>query len=77
MMKCNSLLGQEGWLCHQTILPKATFERHGRGGHSGLTTPSALSQVALQRFLDAQPPLLSQEGNIRFAIRNIATKISN
>jgi hypothetical protein len=42
--------------------PKASFERHGRGGHSGLTTPSALSNVASQLFLDAQPPLLSQEG---------------
>src|SRR5205823_10215293 len=43
--------------------PKASFERHGRGGHSGLTTPSALSTVASQYFLDAQPPLLFQEGN--------------
>ena len=39
-----------------------TLERRGRGGHSGLTTPSALSKVASQHFLDAQPPLLSQEG---------------
>ena len=45
------------------ISPKASFERHGRGGQSGLTTPSALSKVASQLFLDAQPPLLSQEGN--------------
>ena len=27
-----------------------------------MTTPSALSTVASQHFLDAQPPLLSQEG---------------
>ena len=51
------LLGQEGWTRHQTL------EGRGRGGHSGRTTPSALSKVASQLFLDAQPPLLSQEGN--------------
>src|SRR5262249_55921237 len=28
-----------------------------------MTTPSALSNVASRHFLDAQPPLLSQEGN--------------
>src|SRR5262245_37544591 len=56
------LLVQEGWPSRQKILPKASFERHGRGGHSGLTTPSALSKVASQHFLDAQPPLLYQEG---------------
>src|SRR5437762_6649695 len=28
-----------------------------------MTTPSALSKVASQYFLDAQPPLLSEEGN--------------
>ena len=56
------LLGQEGWPCRQTILLKATFERHGRGGQSRMTTPSAPSKVASHRFLDAQPPLLSQEG---------------
>ena len=50
------LLGQEGWPRHQTL------EGRGRGGHSGRTTPSALSKVASQHFLDAQPPLLSQEG---------------
>ena len=27
-----------------------------------MTTPSALSMVASQLFIDAQPPLLSQEG---------------
>jgi len=27
-----------------------------------MTTPSALSKVASQHFLDAQPPLLSEEG---------------
>src|SRR5438093_8428157 len=32
-----------------------TLERRGRSGHSGLTTPSALSNVASQHFLDAQP----------------------
>src|SRR2546428_14115979 len=48
------LLGQEGRPRHQTL------EGRGRGGHSGLTTPSALSKVASQLFLDAQPPLLSQ-----------------
>src|SRR5258705_10826605 len=51
------LLGQEGWPRHQTL------ERRGRGGHSGRTTPSALSEVASRYFLDAQLPLLSQEGN--------------
>ena len=56
------LLEQEGWPCHQTISPKASFERHGRGGQFGMTTPSALSKVASQHFLDAQPPLLFQEG---------------
>jgi len=39
--------------------PSKSLERRGRGGHSGLTTPSALSKVASQHFLDAQPPLLS------------------
>src|SRR5437762_9634182 len=42
--------------------PSKTLERRGRGGHFGLTTPSALSKVASRLFLDAQPPLLSQEG---------------
>src|SRR5437762_3803945 len=51
------LLGQEGWPRHQTL------EGRGRGGHSGRTIPSALSKVASQLFVDAQPPLLSQEGN--------------
>src|SRR5438034_11324914 len=51
------LLKQEGWTRHQTL------ERRGRGGQSGMTTPSALSKVATQLFLDAQLPLLSQEGN--------------
>src|SRR5437773_1009482 len=50
------LLEQEGWTRHQTL------ERRGRRGHSGRTTPSALSKVASQLFLDAQPPLLCQEG---------------
>ena len=36
-----------------------TLERRGRGGQSRMTTPSALSKVASQHFLDAQPPLLS------------------
>ena len=36
-----------------------------------MTTPSALSKVASQHFLDAQPPLLSQEGtNVRLVARN-------
>ena len=35
---------------------------------AGMTTPSALSKVASQHFLDAQLPLLSQEGNKAFAI---------
>src|SRR5258706_13931731 len=51
------LLGKEGWPRHQTL------EGRGRGWHSGRTTPSALSKVASQLFVDAQPPLLSQEGN--------------
>src|SRR4051794_19199150 len=38
---------------------------HGRGGQSTMTTPSAPSNVASQHFLDAQPPLLFQEGNTR------------
>jgi len=41
-----------------------SLERRGRGGQSTMTTPSALSKVASQHFLDAQPPLLSQEGTI-------------
>ena len=44
------------WTRHKTL------ERRGRGGQSGLTTPSARSKVAPQHFLSAQPPLLSQEG---------------
>ena len=48
------------------IAEESTFKRHGRGGHSGLTTPSALSKVASQHFLDAQPPLLSEEGVLTF-----------
>ena len=44
------------------ISPKASFERHGRGGQSRMTTPSALSKVASRHLLDAQPPLLSEEG---------------
>src|SRR5258705_10083584 len=55
--------GTGGVAVPSTILPKASFERHGRGGQSRMTTPSALSKVASQRFLDAQPPLLFQEGN--------------
>jgi hypothetical protein len=51
------LLGQEGWTRHQTL------EGRGRGGHSGLTTPSALSKVASHYFLEAQPPLLCEEGH--------------
>ena len=39
--------------------PSKTLERRGRGGQSGLTTPSALSKVASRYFLDAHPPLLS------------------
>ena len=34
-----------------------------------MTTPSALSKVASQYFLDAQPPLLSQEGTTLRSIR--------
>jgi hypothetical protein len=30
--------------------------------YTRMTTPSALSKVASQHFLDAQPPLLFQEG---------------
>ena len=52
----------------ENIAEGILINRRGRGGHSGTidsrrTTPSALSKVASQRFLDAQPPLLFQEGN--------------
>src|SRR5258705_11587375 len=54
--------GTGGVAVPSTIWPKASFERHGRGGQSRMTTPSALSKVASRYFLDAQPPLLSEEG---------------
>jgi hypothetical protein len=57
------LLGQEGWPCHQEISPKASVDWHGGGGQSSLTTPSAPPKVASQHFLNAQPPLLFEEGN--------------
>src|SRR5262249_7178634 len=50
--------------------PSQTLERRGRGGQSRMTTPSALSKVASRRFLDAQPPLLSQEGNTACKIQS-------
>jgi len=46
----------------QKTPPKASFERRGRGGQTFLTTPSAHAEVASQRFLDAQPPLLWRRG---------------
>ena len=59
--KCGSpLLETEGWPRHQIV------RRRGRGGHSGLTAPSALSKVASQLFLDAQPPLLQEGTTVGF-----------
>src|SRR5262249_30894395 len=45
-------------LLHATMIAGNTNAVDG----SGLTTPSAPSKVASQLFLDAQPPLLSEEG---------------
>src|SRR5437868_9403498 len=36
---------------------------YGADSNLFTTSPSALSKVASHRFLDAEPPLLSQEGN--------------
>ena len=61
------LLREEEWPRHQEIPPEASFD--GADGVVILessfrpTTPSVLSRVASQLFLDAQPPLLSQEGS--------------
>ena len=52
------------WTCHQKILPKASFEKHGRGGHSGLTTPSAPSMNGAI-FLMRSHPSCSRRGLIR------------
>jgi hypothetical protein len=48
-------------------IAEAILCRQGRGGQSRMTTPSALSEVASRHFLDAQPPLLSQEGTNGYA----------
>ena len=61
------LLGQEGWTRHQT-LEKARTGWSFKNNLAGMTTPSALSKVASLHFPDAQPPLLSQEGNTSLAV---------
>src|SRR5438034_907073 len=58
------LLKQEGWTRRQTL------ERRGRGGHSGRTTPSALSKVASQLFLDAQPLPVTSLSLVKFQARS-------
>ena len=56
MGSSSPLLGEEGWPRQQTV------RRRGRGGHSGLTTPSALSKwLRKLRSLLIARPLLSQE----------------
>jgi hypothetical protein len=40
-------------------IAEGILKKHGPGGQSRMTTPSALSKVASRHFLDAQPPLLS------------------
>src|SRR5262245_20385326 len=55
--RCDSPPPEEGWTRPQTILPKASFDRSGRGGENISDHP-----VCAVLTIDAQPPLLWRRG---------------
>ena len=61
------LLEKEGWTRHKKNAAKPPLKGADgvviRGTYSIMTTPSAPSKEASRNLLNAQPPLLSQEGN--------------
>src|SRR5262249_6216945 len=60
------LLGQEGWPCQQETSPKASFKRARTGWSFWTDHPVCAFKGGFAYFLDAQPPLLSQEGTTRY-----------